>query len=173
MALGPPPRTTQALAGDRGEHAPGETVAELLGALEREQPACGWILDERGGSAATSSLRQRRERREDAAVAPGDRVDVLPAISGGALTELLVGTKKGLFVLEGEPGAPFEVTARAFAGEPVEYAMRDPRSGRILAGVIPVLRAEDLRRRGPRRGVGAGQGLGLPAAGRRRSSESG
>jgi hypothetical protein len=51
------------------------------------------------------------------------------------LTELLVGTKKGLFVLEGEPGAPFDVTARAFAGEPVEYALRDPRSGRVLASV--------------------------------------
>ena len=49
------------------------------------------------------------------------------------MTELLVGTKKGLFVLEGEPGAGFEVTARAFAGEPVEYALRDPRSGRLLA----------------------------------------
>src|SRR3954452_24926697 len=52
------------------------------------------------------------------------------------MTELVVGTKKGLFVLEGEPGGEFEVTARAFAGEPVEYAVRDPRSGRILAGVI-------------------------------------
>ena len=51
------------------------------------------------------------------------------------MTELLVGTRKGLFVLEGEPGEPFEVTARAFAGEPVEYAMRDPRSGRALASV--------------------------------------
>jgi len=51
------------------------------------------------------------------------------------MTELLVGTKKGLFVLEGAPGAPFEVTARAFAGEPVEYALRDPRSGRVLASV--------------------------------------
>jgi len=47
------------------------------------------------------------------------------------MTELLVGTKKGLFVLEGGP--PFEVVARAFAGEPVEYAMRDPGSGRVLA----------------------------------------
>ena len=28
------------------------------------------------------------------------------------MTELLVGTKKGLFVLEGEPGGPFELTAR-------------------------------------------------------------
>jgi len=51
------------------------------------------------------------------------------------MTELLVGTKKGLFVLEGEPGGPLEVTARAFAGEPVEYAMRDPRTGRLLAAV--------------------------------------
>jgi hypothetical protein len=51
------------------------------------------------------------------------------------MTELLLGTKKGLFVLRGEPGEPFEVTARAFAGEPVEYAMRDPRSGRALASV--------------------------------------
>jgi photosystem II stability/assembly factor-like uncharacterized protein len=49
------------------------------------------------------------------------------------MTELLVGTKKGLFVLEGEPGGEFELTARAFAGEPVEYAMRDPRTGRLVA----------------------------------------
>jgi hypothetical protein len=51
------------------------------------------------------------------------------------MTELLVGTKKGLFALEGEPGGEFAVTARAFAGEPVEYAMRDPRTGRVLATV--------------------------------------
>src|SRR3954467_15066356 len=51
------------------------------------------------------------------------------------MTELLVGTRKGLFVLEGEPGSLFEVTARAFEGEPVEYALRDPRSGRVLVSV--------------------------------------
>jgi photosystem II stability/assembly factor-like uncharacterized protein len=51
------------------------------------------------------------------------------------MTELLVGTKKGLFVLVGEPGGEFEVTARAFAGEPVEYAMRDARTGRLFASV--------------------------------------
>jgi photosystem II stability/assembly factor-like uncharacterized protein len=51
------------------------------------------------------------------------------------MTELLVGSKKGLFALEGEPGAEFEVKARAFAGEPVEYATRDPRTGRLLASV--------------------------------------
>src|SRR3954467_9575904 len=51
------------------------------------------------------------------------------------MTELLVATKKGLFALEGGPGGPFSVRARAFAGEPVEYAMRDPRSGRVIASV--------------------------------------
>ena len=51
------------------------------------------------------------------------------------MTELLVGTKKGLFILEGEPGGEFAVTARAFAGEPVEYAMRDTRSERVFASV--------------------------------------
>src|SRR3954451_13342841 len=51
------------------------------------------------------------------------------------MTELLVGTKKGLFVLDGEPGGAFEVRARAFAGQPVEYAMRDRRTGRLLASV--------------------------------------
>jgi hypothetical protein len=50
------------------------------------------------------------------------------------MTEVLLGTKKGLFVLEGEPGSAFAPTARAFAGEPVEYALRLP-SGRILASV--------------------------------------
>ena len=51
------------------------------------------------------------------------------------MTELAVGTKKGLFVLEGEPGAEFDVAARAFAGEPVEYALRDARTGRLFAAV--------------------------------------
>ena len=49
------------------------------------------------------------------------------------MTELLVSTKKGLFVLEGEPGAGYELAARAFPGEPVEYALRDERNGRLLA----------------------------------------
>jgi len=51
------------------------------------------------------------------------------------MTELLVGTKKGLFALQGENGGGFEISARAFAGEPVEFAIRDPRSGRYLASV--------------------------------------
>jgi hypothetical protein len=51
------------------------------------------------------------------------------------MTELLVGTRKGLFALEGEPGQRFEVGARAFPGETVEYALRDRRTGRVLASV--------------------------------------
>ena len=53
------------------------------------------------------------------------------------MTELLVGTKKGLFVLEGDAssGEPFEVKTRAFEGNVVEYAIRDPRTGRYFASV--------------------------------------
>lgn len=54
-----------------------------------------------------------------------------------AETELLVGTKKGLFVLRGDPasGEPFDIATRAFPGDVVEFAMRDPRSGRYFASV--------------------------------------
>jgi len=48
------------------------------------------------------------------------------------MTQLLVGTRKGLFVLDGQPGQAFDVTTRAFVGESVEFATRDPRSGRSL-----------------------------------------
>ena len=56
------------------------------------------------------------------------------------MTELLVGTKKGLFVLRGDAGAekPFDVAARAFPGNVVEFAIRD-RSER------PLLRVRDVR----------------------------
>src|SRR5579875_3616500 len=51
------------------------------------------------------------------------------------MTQLVLGTKKGLFVLDGDAAGGFAVSARAFAGEPVDYAMRDPRSGRLFATV--------------------------------------
>jgi hypothetical protein len=51
------------------------------------------------------------------------------------MTEVLVGSKKGLFVLRGDPGEPFEIAHRAFAGDVVEFAMRDPRTGRYFASV--------------------------------------
>lgn len=49
------------------------------------------------------------------------------------MTELLVGTKKGLFVLTGDRAGGYHIAARAFAGEPVDFAMRDPRTGRVFA----------------------------------------
>ena len=52
-----------------------------------------------------------------------------------AETEVLVGTRKGLFVLRGERGGPLEIAARCFEKEAVEYACFDPRSGTYLASV--------------------------------------
>jgi molybdopterin synthase sulfur carrier subunit len=74
------------LAGDQPEHeVSAATVAELLKTLERSQPAlAGWILDERGRIRPHINVFVNGEReREDAGVAAGDRVDILPAISGG------------------------------------------------------------------------------------------
>lgn len=51
------------------------------------------------------------------------------------MSELLVGTKKGLFALRGDPEGPFEIAARAFAGQPVEFAIRNSRTGRYVASV--------------------------------------
>jgi sulfur-carrier protein len=74
------------LAGDRAEHViEGDSVGELLAALERAHPATGgWILDERGILRRHINVFVNGERREqDAPVGADDRVDVLPAISGG------------------------------------------------------------------------------------------
>jgi photosystem II stability/assembly factor-like uncharacterized protein len=51
------------------------------------------------------------------------------------MSELLVGTKKGLFVLSGEDAGTYRITTRAFPGDVVEYATRDRRTGRYLASV--------------------------------------
>jgi len=51
------------------------------------------------------------------------------------MPELLVGTRKGLFVLRGNGPGDFDLAVRAFAGTTVEYAMRDRRSGRYFASV--------------------------------------
>ncbi|HSD49025.1 MAG TPA: hypothetical protein VLE71_04260, partial [Actinomycetota bacterium] len=73
---------------------------------------------------------------EDAPLGEGERMEIVGAVSGGSGdVELLAGTRKGLFVLRGTRGAPLEVVGRAFAGQDVEYAIRDPRSGTYLAAV--------------------------------------
>jgi molybdopterin converting factor small subunit len=74
------------LAGGRAEHSlEGATVGELLRELERAQPAVnGWILDERGLVRRHINVFVNGEYgREDTPVCSSDRIDVLPAISGG------------------------------------------------------------------------------------------
>ena len=74
------------MAGDRAEHAiAAATVVELLQTLEREQPELrGWILDERGELRRHINVFVNGQPSDPtAAVGEADRVDVLPAISGG------------------------------------------------------------------------------------------
>jgi molybdopterin synthase sulfur carrier subunit len=61
------------------------TVREALDALEREQPELqGWILDERGRVRRHINVFVNGEAGDEETVLGGDdRVDVLPAISGG------------------------------------------------------------------------------------------
>ena len=78
--------TLRTLAGGRPDHqVPGATVGEVLRALERSKPALsGWILDERGLIRRHINVYVNGEAgREATAVGEDDRVDVLPAISGG------------------------------------------------------------------------------------------
>ena len=74
------------LAGGRAEHElEGATVVELLRALERRHPeVTGWIVDERGLIRRHINVFVNGERGDEAtAVRAGDRVEVLPAITGG------------------------------------------------------------------------------------------
>jgi sulfur-carrier protein len=74
------------LAGGSSEHRiDGSTVLELLRGLEREQPEVkGWVLDERGRIRRHINVYINGERgAETTAVRGEDRVEVLPAITGG------------------------------------------------------------------------------------------
>ncbi|MDE3129856.1 MAG: MoaD/ThiS family protein [Acidobacteriota bacterium] len=76
----------RALARGRSEHElQGATVIELLRGFESANPdASGWILDERGAIRRHINVFVNGERgAEQTPVAPGDRVDVIPAITGG------------------------------------------------------------------------------------------
>jgi molybdopterin converting factor small subunit len=73
-------------AGDCADH-PIEcgSVSEALRGLEQAQPGVGgWILDERGQIRRHINVFVNGERAaEDTSVGPDDRIEVLPAISGG------------------------------------------------------------------------------------------
>ncbi len=74
------------LANDRAEHElEGAMVLALLRALELRHPdLSGWILDERGVIRRHINVFVNGERGNEAtAVRSGDRVEVVPAITGG------------------------------------------------------------------------------------------
>ena len=74
------------LAGGQAEHEiEGGSVLALLRGLESKHPdLAGWIIDERGAIRRHINVYVNGERgAESTAVAEGDRVEVLPAITGG------------------------------------------------------------------------------------------
>jgi sulfur-carrier protein len=74
------------LADDRAEHPlDGGTVGALLVGLEADHPALrGWILDERGVLRRHINVFVNGElAAQDAPVRAEDRIEVIPAISGG------------------------------------------------------------------------------------------
>jgi sulfur-carrier protein len=76
----------RSLAGDRAEQEiPGATVHDLLRGLEDLHPSvAGWILDERGVIRRHINVFVNGERgAERTTVGTNDRVEILPAITGG------------------------------------------------------------------------------------------
>jgi molybdopterin converting factor small subunit len=77
----------KSLAGDQSQHqVAGATVDELLRTIEAEHPAMrGWILDERGVLRRHINVFVNGELgAQDSHVEAEDKIDVLPALSGGA-----------------------------------------------------------------------------------------
>jgi molybdopterin converting factor small subunit len=142
------------LAGSGEVELEAGTVGEAIRGLEAGHPRLsGWVLDDRGRLREHVTVFVNGERAPlDAPVHEGDQMHILPAISGGSVqtltrtqtegaatseddAELLVGTRKGLFVLRGRRGGPMEVAARHFAGQVAEFAMRDRRTGTYFVSV--------------------------------------
>lgn len=74
------------MCGGRSHSIAGSSVIECMRALEEAYPAiAGWILDEQGHVREHVNVFVNGEHvHEEAAVADGDRLHVLPAITGGA-----------------------------------------------------------------------------------------
>ena len=88
------------------------------------------------------------------------------------MTELLVGTKKGLFVLRGADDQPFEIGTRAFPGDVVEFARARSTHRQVLrVGDVRVLRTPAAVHGRRHRGVDTGEGTGVPRGPARRHVE--
>ncbi|MGH2754222.1 MAG: MoaD/ThiS family protein [Actinomycetota bacterium] len=133
------PSLLRDLVGGEGElRLSGEDVRTLLVELESRYPGlAGRVRDEQGSLRPHVKIFVNGEIAGlENPVGETDEVRILPSISGGSdAAELLVGTRKGLFVLRGPRGGRMKVAGRAFDGLPVEYAIRDPRTGTYLASV--------------------------------------
>ena len=73
------------LCGGRTHAVAGDTVGEVLVALERDHPPiAGWVLDERGRIREHVNVFVNGTQGEERTpVRPDDHVHVLPAITGG------------------------------------------------------------------------------------------
>ena len=124
--------------GDDRVSVSGPDVRSLVSELESRYPKLtGRVRDEQGALRPHVKIFINGEvvGLEDP-VEETDEVRILPSISGGSEdAELLVGTRKGLFVLRGPRGGAMEIAGHSFDGLPVEYAIRDHRSGTYLASV--------------------------------------
>jgi len=140
-----PPGLAQLASGSDEIDLDGATAGEALRRLEEIHPALrGWVLNEQGHLRRHVHVFVNESQGAlGSAVGADDRIHVVQAISGGrpaadagdAPFELLIGTKKGLFVLRGPRGGSLEIAGRHFAGQVVEYAAHDPRTGRTFASL--------------------------------------
>ena len=118
---------------------PGSIVSDVLREVGRIEPGLrGWLTrdDGRIREHVNVFVNGKRAGLSDP-VEEHAEVYVMQAISGGSddRSKLLVGTKKGLFVLDKVRGQEPRVRKRHFAGQVVEYAVQDPRTGRYFAAV--------------------------------------
>ncbi len=116
----------------------GSDVRQIIRDLERRHPStAGWVTDELGRIRPHIKIFVNGDEADlDDPVVDVDEIRILPAISGGAdQLELLVGTRKGLFVLRGDPNDGFDIAGRAFEGQTVEYAVGVPASNNYYASV--------------------------------------
>ena len=164
----------------RSTRSTGDTVTDVLERLEEHVRRARGLDPRRARRAAAPHQRLRQRRAGRARLAGrGRRQDRDPArhlgrLDAPAMTELLVGTRKGLFVLDGDGDEPFAITTRAFVGDPVDYAMREPATGRrVRRGHVAVLGPADLVHRRPRRAASGRRRTGVaPAARRRRGAQA-
>ena len=137
-----PPTLSSRIDGDGTQVIDGSTAGEVLRTLETKQPRLrGWILDETGSLREHVALFVDSQRVSlGRPIEQDDELFVVQAITGGSPEidsemEILLGTRKGLFVLRGARGEAARVAYRAFAGQTVDYAIYDQRSQRYFASL--------------------------------------